>query len=155
MNIYDIKISRNTDPLGRPPKAAPVFLFILYHKYLLIFLIYSLYIPYIYIYVLNMFHIFSLVCFLIYGVKSRSGHDRSQSFWQILHMSGPKLTFGGNFQMILYGFAWRSSKNTFWKPSNFRRYQKHIKTNKTEKYTKSMRINKIYRWSDYLSHTLA
>ena len=27
-----------------------------------------------------MFHIFSLVCFLIYGVKSRSGHDRSQSF---------------------------------------------------------------------------
>ena len=27
---------------------------------------------------LNMFHIFSLVCFLIYGVKSRSGHDRSK-----------------------------------------------------------------------------
>ena len=28
----------------------------------------------------NMFHIFCLVCFLIYGVKSRSGHDRRQSF---------------------------------------------------------------------------
>ena len=25
-----------------------------------------------------MFHVFSLVCFLIYGVKSRSGHDRSK-----------------------------------------------------------------------------
>ena len=31
-------------------------------------------------YFLDMFHVFSLVCFLIYGVKSRSGHDRSQSF---------------------------------------------------------------------------
>ena len=39
---------RNTDPLGRPPKAAPVFLIILYHKYLWIFLIHSLYIPYIF-----------------------------------------------------------------------------------------------------------
>ena len=27
---------------------------------------------------LDMFHIPSLVCFLIYGVKSRSGHDRSK-----------------------------------------------------------------------------
>ena len=27
-----------------------------------------------------MFHVFSPVCFLIYGVKSRSGHDGSQSF---------------------------------------------------------------------------
>ena len=46
------KIIRNTDPMGRPPKAAataaPVFLIILYHKYLWIFLIYSLYIPYIF-----------------------------------------------------------------------------------------------------------
>ena len=48
---------------------------------------YSLYIPhifhthiYIYIYFLNVFHMFFLVCFLIYEVKSRSGHDRSQSF---------------------------------------------------------------------------
>ena len=29
-------------------------------------------------YLLNMLHIFSLVCFLIYGVKSRFGHDRSK-----------------------------------------------------------------------------
>ena len=37
-------------------------------------------IPYIFhIYFLNMFHIFSLVSFLIHGVKSRSRHDRSQS----------------------------------------------------------------------------
>ena len=35
-------------PLGVPPKAAPVFLIILYHKYLLIFLIHSSYIPYIF-----------------------------------------------------------------------------------------------------------
>ena len=77
-----------------------------------------------------MFHIFSLVCFLIYSVnsskndkfvykkwkdvisekikaktcfadkdlsswtgKSRSGHDRSQSFGSISHVSGPKLSF--------------------------------------------------------------
>ena len=76
------KVIRNTDPMGRPPKAVPVFLIILYHKYLWIFLIHSLYI-YIYIfhiYFLDMFHVFSLVCFLIYGVTSRSGHDRSQSF---------------------------------------------------------------------------
>ena len=38
-----------------------------------------------------MFHIFSLMCFLIYGVKSRSGHDRSQSFGPISHDSGFKL----------------------------------------------------------------
>ena len=43
-----------------------------------------------------MFHIFSLVCLLIYGVKSRSGHDRSQSFVQISYASGPKLTFLAN-----------------------------------------------------------
>ena len=29
----------------------------------------------------------------IYGVKSRSGHDRSQSFGPISHVSGPKLSF--------------------------------------------------------------
>ena len=43
---------------------------------------YSLYILYIFhIDFLAMFHIFSLVCLLPYGVKSKSGHDRSQSFW--------------------------------------------------------------------------
>ena len=34
-----------------------------------------------------------LVCFLIYGVKNRSGHDRSQSFGSISHVSGSKLIF--------------------------------------------------------------
>ena len=33
-------------PIGALPKAAAVFLIILYHKYLWIFLMYSLYIPY-------------------------------------------------------------------------------------------------------------
>ena len=37
-----------------------------------------------------------LVCFLSYGVKSRSGHDRSQSFGSISHALGPKFTFWGN-----------------------------------------------------------
>ena len=53
---------------------------------------YSFYIPY-YINFLAMFHKFALVCFLIYGVKSRSGHDRSQSFGPIWHVSGPEIIF--------------------------------------------------------------
>ena len=69
--------------------------------YICIFLIYS---P-------NIFHIFPLVCFLIYSVNSRSGHDRSPTFGSISHVSGPKLTFWNNFQMIMHGFAWRNSKN--------------------------------------------
>ena len=39
-----------------------------------ILVIHSLYIPYMHICFLDMFHVFSLVCFLIYGVKSKSGH---------------------------------------------------------------------------------
>ena len=66
---------------------------------------YSLYVSYMFhIYFLNMF----LMCFLIYGVKHRSGHDRSQSFGPILHVSDPKLKFWGNFILVLHGFAWRS-----------------------------------------------
>ena len=75
---------------------------------------YSLYIPYIYIfhvYFLAMWSMFSLVCFLIHEVKSRSGHDRSQSFGSISHISGPKLTFWGNFIMVLHGFVSRSPRN--------------------------------------------
>ena len=57
---------------GRP--LGSVFLIINLYGYALyipsIFHIYSIYI-YIYIYFLAMFHIFSLVCFLIYGVKRR------------------------------------------------------------------------------------
>ena len=98
-------------PLGSLPKAVPVFLIILYHKYLGIFLIYSTYIyTYIYIYVLNTFHIFSFVWFVIYSVNSGSGHDRSQTFSSISHVSGPKLTFWRNFTTVLHGFASRSEK---------------------------------------------
>ena len=35
---------------------------------------------YTHIYFLNIFHIFSLVCFLIYSVNSSSKHDRSPTF---------------------------------------------------------------------------
>ena len=42
------KIHSAVLPMGRPPKAAPVFLIILYHKYLWISLMYSLYIPYMF-----------------------------------------------------------------------------------------------------------
>ena len=89
-NIHEYlwyKIIRNTGPMGRPPKAtAPsgrrrrrCLCFCLF--YIINIYGYFLYMPHIFhIFFLNMFHIFSLVCFLIYGVKSRSGHDRSQSF---------------------------------------------------------------------------
>ena len=43
-----IQSNQKHRPNGAPPKAAPVFLIILYHKYFWIFLIYSLYIPYIF-----------------------------------------------------------------------------------------------------------
>ena len=64
------------------------------------------------IYFLSIFHILSLVSFSIYGVKSRSGHDGSQSVGWISHTSGRKLSYWGNFIMVLHGFASRSSKNT-------------------------------------------
>ena len=51
-------------------------------------------IPYIFHrYYLDMIHILSVVCFLIYGVKSRSGHDRSQTVGPISHFSGQKTDF--------------------------------------------------------------
>ena len=125
--------------MGRPPKAAPVFLIILYHKYLWIFLIHSLYIPYIYIYsyiyFLAMFHMFSLVCFLSYGVKSRSGHDRSPIFGPISHVSGTKLSFWSNFIMVLHGFASRSPKNTVLRPKTLK-YDQKLKNK-----TKNLKIN--------------
>ena len=72
--------------MGRPPKAAAPFgrrlcvlcfcsFILLYYEYLWIFFIDSSYIPhiyryiYIYIYVLNILHIFSFVCFVIYSVN--------------------------------------------------------------------------------------
>ena len=54
----------------------------MYGYYLYIPYMFPKYIPYT-----------SLACFLIYGVKSRSGHDRSQSFGPISHVLGPKLNF--------------------------------------------------------------
>ena len=84
-NIYRYswyKITRNTDPMGRPLKAAASVFFVSAHSFPYIMNIYgySLYIPYTFhIYFLNMFHIFSFVCCFICGVKSRSGHDRSKS----------------------------------------------------------------------------
>ena len=114
------KIIRNTGaafggaPMGRPPKAAAPLGLCFWLFYIINIYGYSLYIPYIFhIYFLNMFHIFSLVCFLIYSVNSRSGHDQITTFGKISYVSGPKLTFWGNSLMILHGFAWRSSKNTF------------------------------------------
>ena len=74
--IYNNQTHR---PIGAPPKAAPVCLmdtFMDIYGYVInidgyisyTFLIYS---TYIYIYFLDMFHVFSLVCFLTYGVKRR------------------------------------------------------------------------------------
>ena len=85
------KIIRNADPMGRPPKAC-FWLFYIINVY-----VYSLYIPYIFHrYFLDMFHLFSLVCFLFYGVKSESGHDGSQNFGPIWHVSGPEMVFWRN-----------------------------------------------------------
>ena len=51
----------------------------------------------------------------IYGVKRRSGHDGSQSFGPIWHVSGPEMVFWRNDIMILHHFCWRSSKiKLFW-----------------------------------------
>ena len=94
--------------MGRPPKAAPLCsLFLLIYFFILwifmvipqIFFIYSRYI-YIYIYVLNIFHVFSFVCFVIYSINSRSGHDRSQTFGSISHVSGPYGSIWRNFDWI-------------------------------------------------------
>ena len=65
-NVYGISITftilnnQKHRPMGRQPKAAPVFLIILYHKYLWIFLIYSYLFPIYFLYIL---HVFSLGCF--------------------------------------------------------------------------------------------
>ena len=59
--------------------------------------------------------VFSLVCFLIYGVKSKSGHVWFQTFGPIWHVSGPKIVFWRNDIMILHHFCRRSSKiKLFW-----------------------------------------
>ena len=116
--FYNIKSSEKRGAqwwgrLRRPPHWVCVLCFcsfiFLYSEYLWIFLIYSLCI--LCKYVLNVFHLFSFMCFVIYSVNSSSGHDRSQTFVSISHAVGPKLTFWGNSIMVQHGFAWRSSKN--------------------------------------------
>ena len=55
------------------------------------------------------------MCFLIYGIKRRSGHDWSQSLGPIWHVSGPKIGFWRNDIMILHHFCRRSLKiKLFW-----------------------------------------
>ena len=93
--------------MGRPPKAAPDYCI---SQILMDLLIYSLNIPYIYIYSLNIFHIFSLVCFLIYGVKNSFGHEQITTFGSISHVSGPKLAFSGNFTFVRYHFRLENSR---------------------------------------------
>ena len=106
-------------PMVRPPHWVCVLCFcsFIYSSYqdLCIFVIYYLHIPYMF---LKYVPYISLVCFLIYGGKSRSGHDRSRSFGPISHASAPKLTFWCNFIMVLHGFAWRSSKTLFFNKNN-------------------------------------
>ena len=105
--------------------------------------------------------VFSLVCFLIYGVKRRSGHDRSQiygvkrrsghngsqSFGPIWHVSGPKMVFWRNDIMILHHFCWRSWKiKLFWPKTlifdqKFRKYPK-----KSPKIFKNQWIPRIPMW---------
>ena len=104
-----------------------------------ILVIHSLYIPYIYF--LEMFHVFSLVCFLIYGVKSKSGHDWSQSFGPIWHVSGPEMVFWRNDIMILHHFCRRSSKiKLFWPKTLIfdKKSRKYLKN--PEKYPKFLGI---------------
>ena len=62
--------------------------------------------------------VFPLVCskyLSSWTGKSRSGHDWSQSFGPIWHVSGPEMVFWRNNLMILHHFCWRSSKiKLFW-----------------------------------------
>ena len=133
------KIIRNTDPMGRPPSvAAPLrrrrrrrlcfwwyFLIDIYG--------YSLNIPDIFhICFLDVFHVFSLVCFLVYGVKRRSGHDGSQSFGSISHVSGPE-TSVCFLTKFLYVFCRRSSKIKLFCPKTLIFNQKSRKYQKNQK----------------------
>ena len=114
-------MSRNKEHIRRPPHwgrlcvlrfCSCIFYIMNIYGYSLdipyIFHIYIYTYIYIHIYVLNIFHLFSCVCSVIYSVNSRSGHDRSQTFGSISHISGPNLTFAGKFIMVLHGFASRN-----------------------------------------------
>ena len=62
----------------------------------------------------------------------RSGHVRFPTCGTILHVWGSKLSFLRNFEMILHGFCWRSSKNMFFdqKPKYFTKNKKIPKKSK-------------------------
>ena len=87
------------------------------------------------IYVLNIFHLFSFVCFVIYSINSKSGHDRSQTFYSISHISGQQLGFWGNFIMALHGFARSNSKNKVLRTTNhkIRSKTKNVKMKREHK----------------------
>ena len=57
-----------------------------------------------------------------------SGHDWSQSFGLIWHVSGTKIVFWRNDIMIMHGFCWRSLKITLF-------YQKTLIFDKRSKNT--------------------
>ena len=42
-----------------------------------------------------------------------SGHDGSQSFGPIWHVSGPEVVFWWNLQMILHHFAGEAQKSSY------------------------------------------
>ena len=61
----------------------------------------------------------------------------------ISHTSGPKLSFGGNFQMILHGFVQRSEENNvFWTPRR-KTIQNHLEI------TSKLRHAKFEQNSDF------
>ena len=131
-------MSRNKEHRGAAVGGAPIgsVFFVSAHLFVYVMNIYgySLYIPYIfhiyiYIYVLNIFHIVSFVCFVIYSVNSSSGHDRSQTFGPISQVLNPKPTFWGNFIMVLHGFASRSPKNIVFPSPKQKINQQPKKTN--------------------------
>ena len=63
----------------------------------------------------------------------RSGHVQSQSFGSISHASGPKLTFWGNFIMVLHGFVWRNSKKHWFETQKLKNNTKHLKSHQQPK----------------------
>ena len=91
---------------GRPIRS--VFLIILYHKSLWIFLIYSLYIPYVYIYIFififiyiytSFVHISPFVCFVIYSANRFKSNFLINRGVVAQHCTAQKCQ---NFSEILY-----------------------------------------------------
>ena len=70
-------------------------------------------VPYLFLHISDIFPKYSLVYFSNFGVKSSFGHEQMTSVGQISHASVPKLSFCGNFIMVLHGVASRSQKALF------------------------------------------